>query len=149
MLIDLPPVLPVTDALVVAALTGNVLLVIEPRANTRLVLSSARQQIDRVGSADHRGCPQRTGSPAGPGLLLVLGRVLHPWDGLSSARCRAGFPGVSCATEVPDGTPWASLSVWYRSFCWCTVSASSLCSRPVVLASSWRSRSSSCPSRLP
>lgn len=48
-LIDLPPVLPVTDALVVAALTGNVLLVIEPRANTRLVLSSARQQIDRVG----------------------------------------------------------------------------------------------------
>jgi succinoglycan biosynthesis transport protein ExoP len=49
-LIDLPPVLPVTDALVVAAVTGNVLLVIGPKANTRSAISSARQQIDRVGA---------------------------------------------------------------------------------------------------
>jgi capsular exopolysaccharide synthesis family protein len=49
-LIDLPPVLPVTDALVVAAVTGNVLLVIGPKANTRPAITSARQQIDRVGA---------------------------------------------------------------------------------------------------
>ena len=49
-LIDLPPVLPVTDALVVAAVTKNVLLVIGPRANTRPAITSARQQLDRVGA---------------------------------------------------------------------------------------------------
>jgi Mrp family chromosome partitioning ATPase len=49
-LIDLPPVLPVTDALVVAAVTGNVLLVIGPKANTRPAITSARQQIERVGA---------------------------------------------------------------------------------------------------
>jgi succinoglycan biosynthesis transport protein ExoP len=49
-LIDLPPVLPVTDALVVAAVTENVLLVIGPKANTRPAITSARQQIDRVGA---------------------------------------------------------------------------------------------------
>jgi Mrp family chromosome partitioning ATPase len=48
-LIDLPPILPVTDALVVAALTKHVLLVIGPKANTRPTLTSARQQLDRVG----------------------------------------------------------------------------------------------------
>ena len=49
-LIDLPPVLPVTDALVVAALTKNVLLVIGPKANTRPAIASARQQLDRAGA---------------------------------------------------------------------------------------------------
>jgi Mrp family chromosome partitioning ATPase len=49
-LIDLPPVLRVTDAIVVAAVTGNVLLVIGPKANTRPAKTSARQQVDRVGA---------------------------------------------------------------------------------------------------
>lgn len=49
-LIDLPPVLPVTDALVVAAVTKNALLVIGPKANTRPAIASARQQLDRVGA---------------------------------------------------------------------------------------------------
>ena len=49
-LIDLPPVLPVTDALLVAALTNNVLLVIGPKGNTRPAIASARQQLDRVGA---------------------------------------------------------------------------------------------------
>jgi capsular exopolysaccharide synthesis family protein len=49
-LIDLPPVLPLTDALVVAAVTKNVLLVIGPRANTRPTITSVRQQLDRVGA---------------------------------------------------------------------------------------------------
>jgi Mrp family chromosome partitioning ATPase len=49
-LIDLPPVFPVTDTLVVAAVTGNGLLVIGPKANPRPPISSARQQIDRVGA---------------------------------------------------------------------------------------------------
>jgi capsular exopolysaccharide synthesis family protein len=49
-LIDLPPVLPITDALVVAAVTKHVLLVIGPKADTRPVITSARQQLDRVGA---------------------------------------------------------------------------------------------------
>jgi capsular exopolysaccharide synthesis family protein len=49
-LIDLPPVLPVTDALVVAAVTRNVLLVIGPKASTRPAISATRQQLDRVGA---------------------------------------------------------------------------------------------------
>jgi Mrp family chromosome partitioning ATPase len=48
-LIDLPPILPITDALVVAAVTKNVLLVIGPKAITRPTLTAARQQLDRVG----------------------------------------------------------------------------------------------------
>lgn len=49
-LMDLPPVLPVTDALVVAAVTKYVLLVIGPRSDTRVPITSARQQLDRVGA---------------------------------------------------------------------------------------------------
>jgi len=49
-LIDLPPLLPVTDALVVAAVTKNVLLVIGPNGNNRPAITSARQQLDRVGA---------------------------------------------------------------------------------------------------
>jgi capsular exopolysaccharide synthesis family protein len=49
-LIDLPPVLPVTDALVVAAVAENVLLVIGPKASTRPAVTSVRQQLDRVGA---------------------------------------------------------------------------------------------------
>jgi succinoglycan biosynthesis transport protein ExoP len=49
-LIDLPPVLPVTDALVVAAVTKNVILVIGPNASTRPAITSARQHLDRVGA---------------------------------------------------------------------------------------------------
>jgi polysaccharide biosynthesis transport protein len=49
-LIDVPPVLPVTDALVVAEVTKNVLLVIGPKGGTRPAITSARQQLDRVGA---------------------------------------------------------------------------------------------------
>jgi Mrp family chromosome partitioning ATPase len=56
-LIDLSPLPHVTDALVVAAVTGNVLLVIGPKANTRPALSSAREQIDRVGARIIGGVP--------------------------------------------------------------------------------------------
>src|SRR6266545_2542965 len=49
-LIDVPPVLPVTDALVVAEVTKNVLLVIGPKASTRPAITAARQQLDRVGA---------------------------------------------------------------------------------------------------
>jgi polysaccharide biosynthesis transport protein len=49
-LIDLPPVLPVTDALVVAAITKQVLLVIGPKASSGPALASARNQLDRVGA---------------------------------------------------------------------------------------------------
>ena len=50
MLIDVPPVLPITDALVVAEVTKHVLLVISPEASTRPAITSARQQLDRVGA---------------------------------------------------------------------------------------------------
>ena len=49
-LIDAPPVLPVTDAPVVAAMTTNVLLVIGPNSATRASVVSARQQLERVGA---------------------------------------------------------------------------------------------------
>ena len=49
-LIDVPPVLPITDALVVAEVTKHVLLVISPQASTRPAITSARQQLDRVGA---------------------------------------------------------------------------------------------------
>ncbi|MGZ8567603.1 MAG: polysaccharide biosynthesis tyrosine autokinase, partial [Actinomycetota bacterium] len=47
-LIDVPPILPVTDALVVASIAGGVLLVVGPKGNTRSAILSARQQLDRV-----------------------------------------------------------------------------------------------------
>ena len=49
-LIDAPPVTPVTDAPVVAAVTKNVLLVIGPNSATRASVLSARQQLERVGA---------------------------------------------------------------------------------------------------
>jgi capsular exopolysaccharide synthesis family protein len=49
-LIDAPPVLPVTDAPVVAAMTKNVLLVIGPNSATQASVVSARQQLERVGA---------------------------------------------------------------------------------------------------
>lgn len=49
-LIDVPPVLPITDALVVAEVTKHVLLVIGPEASTRPAITSAREQLDRVGA---------------------------------------------------------------------------------------------------
>ena len=49
-LIDVPPVLPVTDAPVVAAVAKNVLLVIGPNSATRASIVSARQQLERVGA---------------------------------------------------------------------------------------------------
>jgi capsular exopolysaccharide synthesis family protein len=49
-LLDLPPVLPVTDALVVASITRYVLLVIGPKSDTRPTLISMRQQLDRAGA---------------------------------------------------------------------------------------------------
>ena len=49
-LIDVPPVLPITDALVVAEVTKHVLLVISPEASTRPAITAARQQLDRVGA---------------------------------------------------------------------------------------------------
>ena len=49
-LIDVPPVLPVTDALVVASVAQCVLVVIGPKGDTRAAVTSARQQIDKVGA---------------------------------------------------------------------------------------------------
>jgi succinoglycan biosynthesis transport protein ExoP len=49
-LIDVPPVLPVTDALVVAEVTKHVLLVIGPKGSTRPAITSTRQRLDRVGA---------------------------------------------------------------------------------------------------
>ena len=49
-LIDAPPILPVTDALVLAPRTGGVLVVIGPRSATVATVSSARQQLDKVGT---------------------------------------------------------------------------------------------------
>jgi capsular exopolysaccharide synthesis family protein len=49
-LLDTPPVLPVTDALVVASITRHVLLVIGPKSDKRPTLISMRQQLDRVGA---------------------------------------------------------------------------------------------------
>jgi polysaccharide biosynthesis transport protein len=49
-LIDAPPILPVTDALVLAPRTGGVLVVIGVRSATVTTVSSARQQLDKVGA---------------------------------------------------------------------------------------------------
>ena len=49
-LIDVPPILQVTDAPVVAAMAKSVLLVIGPNSSTRSTVLSARQQLDRVGA---------------------------------------------------------------------------------------------------
>ena len=49
-LLDLPPIVPVTDALVVASITQHVLLVIGPKSDTRPTLIAMRQQVDRVGA---------------------------------------------------------------------------------------------------
>jgi capsular exopolysaccharide synthesis family protein len=47
-LVDAPPVLPVTDALVLAPLMDAVLLVVSPASATRSLVTSTRQQLDRV-----------------------------------------------------------------------------------------------------
>jgi capsular exopolysaccharide synthesis family protein len=49
-LIDAPPVMPVTDASVVAAQVKYVLLVIGPNSATQASVVSARQQLERVGA---------------------------------------------------------------------------------------------------
>jgi capsular exopolysaccharide synthesis family protein len=49
-LIDAPPILPVTDAALVARAADGVLLVIGPNSCTRATVMSARQQLDRVGA---------------------------------------------------------------------------------------------------
>jgi polysaccharide biosynthesis transport protein len=49
-LIDAPPILPVTDALVLAPRTGGALVVIGSRSATVATVSSARQQLDKVGA---------------------------------------------------------------------------------------------------
>jgi capsular exopolysaccharide synthesis family protein len=48
-LIDAPPILAVTDALVVAQLAQAVLVVVGPRSLDRSLVASARQQLDKVG----------------------------------------------------------------------------------------------------
>lgn len=49
-LIDAPPVLPVSDALVLAPLVQGMVLVIGPRSATRSSVTSARQQMEKVGA---------------------------------------------------------------------------------------------------
>jgi capsular exopolysaccharide synthesis family protein len=49
-LIDAPPILPVTDALVVTRVADAVLFVIGPRSSTHSLLNSARFQLDNVGA---------------------------------------------------------------------------------------------------
>lgn len=49
-LIDVPPLMPVTDALIVAPSAQGVLLVIGPRGVIRSSVVSARQQLDKVGA---------------------------------------------------------------------------------------------------
>lgn len=49
-LIDAPPVLPVSDALVLAPLVQGMVLVIGPRSATRDSVTSARQQMEKVGA---------------------------------------------------------------------------------------------------
>lgn len=49
-LIDVPPVLSGTDALVVASMASTVLLVIGPRSTTRSAVVATRQHLDRVGA---------------------------------------------------------------------------------------------------
>jgi Mrp family chromosome partitioning ATPase len=49
-LIDLPPILPITDALVVAEVTKYVLVVIGPKADTRQAVTATRQRLDHVGA---------------------------------------------------------------------------------------------------
>jgi capsular exopolysaccharide synthesis family protein len=47
-LIDVPPFLPVTDALAVASVADGVILVLGPKGLTQSSLLSARQQLDKV-----------------------------------------------------------------------------------------------------
>jgi Mrp family chromosome partitioning ATPase len=49
-LIDVPPILPVSDALSVASVAGSVLVVISPKSANRSAIVSARQQLDKVGA---------------------------------------------------------------------------------------------------
>ncbi len=49
-LIDAPPILPFTDAPMVAAMAKSVLLVIGPNSSTQSTILSARQQLDRAGA---------------------------------------------------------------------------------------------------
>jgi polysaccharide biosynthesis transport protein len=48
-ILDAPPLLPVTDALVLAPTVGGMLWVIGPRSSTEGSVSAARQQVDKVG----------------------------------------------------------------------------------------------------
>jgi polysaccharide biosynthesis transport protein len=50
-LIDAPPILPVTDALVVSRIADAVLFVIGPKSSTYSLLTSSRQQLDKVGAS--------------------------------------------------------------------------------------------------
>jgi Mrp family chromosome partitioning ATPase len=50
-LIDSPPILPVTDALVVSRIADAVLFVIGPKSSTYSLLTSSRQQLDKVGAS--------------------------------------------------------------------------------------------------
>lgn len=49
-LIDTPPLLPVTDALVIAPMVSGALIVLGPRSVTSGVISSVRQQLAKVGA---------------------------------------------------------------------------------------------------
>ena len=71
-LIDLPPILPITDALVVAAVTKNVLLVIGPKAD-HSTDADGRPAATRPGRwADPRRGSERAGPVDGADVLLLL-----------------------------------------------------------------------------
>jgi capsular exopolysaccharide synthesis family protein len=87
-LIDCPPVLPVTDALLVAKMVDSVLLVASVSSTTRTELERAFEMLDLVGA---------------PVVGTVLNRV--PTRGPRASRFGCAFGGANQAAGPPVSTP--------------------------------------------
>ena len=103
-LIDVPPVLPVTDAPVVAAMAKNVLLVIGPNSATRASVVSARQQLERVGARILGGVSEWTQRHQGAILRLLLG--------LDRPHLPQSTSSTVPSTSWPNACHCAHVSVW-------------------------------------